>query len=134
MQTFSQIADKITVDDSDKIPGKVNVNTASVIVLTALMGGGDSAEQTAENIVAYRETLLYGMESIGELMDVPSMSVNTFQKIASLITTRSDVYSIRCVATADRNGKNGAKLETEAVVDRVESPCKILFWYQGATN
>jgi type II secretory pathway component PulK len=134
MQTFSQIADKITVDDSDKIPGKVNVNTASVIVLTALMGGGDSAEQTAENIVAYRETLLYGMESIGELMDVPSMSINTFQKIASLITTRSDVYSIRCVATADRNGKNGAKLETEAVVDRVESPCKILYWYQGATN
>ena len=134
VQTFSKIADKITVVDSDKIPGKVNINTASEIVLTALMGGGDSAEQTAENIIAYRETLLYGMESIGELMDVPSMSVNTFQKIADLVTTRSDVYSIRCVATADRNGKKGAKLETEAVVDRVESPCKILFWYQGATN
>ena len=134
VQTFSKIADKITVVDSDKIPGKVNINTASKIVLTALMGGGDSAEQTAENIIAYRETLLYGMESIGELMDVPSMSVNTFQKIADLVTTRSDVYSIRCVATADRNGKKGAKLETEAVVDRVESPCKILYWYQGATN
>lgn len=134
MQTFSTIADKITVDDGDKIPGKVNINTASEIVLTALMGGGDSAEQTAENIIAYRETLLYGMESIGELIDVPSMTINTFQKIAALITTRSDVYSIRCVATADRNGRNGAKLETEAVVDRVSSPCKILFWYQGATN
>ena len=130
VQTFSKIADKITVDDSDKIPGKVNVNTASEIVLAALMGGGDSAEQTAENIIAYRATLLYGMESIGELMDVPSMSINTFKNIAGLVTTRSDVYSIRCVATADRNGKNGAKLETEAVVDRVESPCKILFWYQ----
>ena len=134
VQTFSKIADKITVDDSDEIPGKVNVNTASEIVLAALMGGGDSAEQTAQNIIAYRETLLYGMESIGELLDVPSMSVNTFKKIADLVTTRSDVYSIRCVATADRNGKNGAKVETEAVVDRVESPCKILFWYQGATN
>jgi DNA uptake protein ComE-like DNA-binding protein len=134
MQTFSTIADKITVDDSDKIPGKVNINTASEIVLAALMGGGDSAEQTAQNIIAYRETLLYGMESIGELMDVPSMSINTFKNIAGLITTRSDVYSIRCVATADRNGKNGAKLETECVVDRAESPCKILFWYQGATN
>jgi len=134
VQTFSSIADKITVDDSDKIPGKVNINTASDIVLAALMGGGDSAQQTAENIVAYRETLLYGMESIGELLDVPSMTVNTFKKIADLITTRSDVYSIRCVATADRNGPNGTKLETEAVVDRVSSPCKILFWYQGATN
>ncbi|MBW7992683.1 MAG: general secretion pathway protein GspK, partial [Planctomycetes bacterium] len=134
VQTFSKIADKITVDDSEKIPGKVNVNTASEIVLAALMGGGDTAEQTAQNIIAHRETLLYGMESIGELLDVPSMSVNTFKKIADLVTTRSDVYSIRCVATADRNGKNGAKVETEAVVDRVESPCKILFWYQGATN
>ncbi len=133
-QTFSKIADKITVVDGDNIPGKVNVNTASEIVLAALMGGGDTAEQTAQNIIAHRETLLYGMESIGELLDVPSMSVNTFKKIADLVTTRSDVYSIRCVATADRNGKNGAKLETEAVVDRVESPCKILYWYQGASN
>ena len=133
-QTFSKIADKITVVDGDNIPGKVNVNTASEIVLAALMGGGDTAEQIAQNIIAHRETLLYGMESIGELLDVPSMSVNTFKKIADLVTTRSDVYSIRCVATADRNGKDGAKLETEAVVDRVESPCKILFWYQGATN
>jgi DNA uptake protein ComE-like DNA-binding protein len=133
-QTFSGIADKITIDSSGKIPGKVNVNTASEIVLAALMGGGDTAEETAQNIIAYRETLLYGMESIGELLDVPSMSVNTFQQIADLVTTRSDVYSIRCVATADRNGKSGAKVETEAVVDRVESPSKILFWYQGATN
>jgi hypothetical protein len=134
VQTFKQIADKITIDDSEEIPGKVNVNTASAIVLAALMGGGDTAEQTAESIIGYRETLLYGMESIGELLDVPSMSTNTFKNIADLVTTRSDVYSIRCVATAERNGPNGAKLETEAVVDRVESPCKILYWYQGATN
>jgi DNA uptake protein ComE-like DNA-binding protein len=134
VQTFSKIADQITVVDSEEIPGKVNINTASEIVLAALMGGGDTAEQTAQNIIAHRETLLYGMESIGELMDVPGMSVNTFKNIVDLVTTRSDVYSIRCVATADRNGKNGAKLETECVVDRVESPCKILYWYQGATN
>jgi DNA uptake protein ComE-like DNA-binding protein len=134
LQTFASIADKITVEDSDNIPGRVNINTASVIVLAALMGGGDSAQQTAENIVAYRESLLYGFESIGELLDVPSMTINTFKNISDLVTTRSDVYSIRCVATADRNGPRGAKLETEAVVDRVTSPCKIYYWYQGATN
>ncbi len=133
-QTFSKIADKITVDDSEKIPGKVNINTASDIVLAALMGGGDSAQQTAENIIAYREALLYGFESIGELLDVPSMTTNTFKNIADLVTTRSDVYSIRCVATADRNGPYGATLETEAVLDRVTSPYKILFWHQGASN
>jgi DNA uptake protein ComE-like DNA-binding protein len=134
LQTFSSIADKITVEDSDKVPGRVNINTASDIVLQALMGGGDSAQQTAENIVAYRESLLYGFESIGELLDVPSMTINTFKNIVDLATTRSDVYSIRCVATANRNGMNGAKVKTEAVVDRVTSPCKIYYWYQGATN
>ncbi len=133
-QTFKQIADKITVDESEKIPGKVNINTASEMVLAALLGGGDSAEQTAQEIIAYRETLLYGMESIGELLDVPSININTFKNIAGLITTRSDVFTIRCVATADRNGKNGATLETEAVVDRSSSPCKVLYWYQGASN
>jgi len=134
LQTFSNIADKITVDDSEKMPGKVNINTASKIVLRALLGGGDSAEQLAENIVAYRETLLYGMESIAEVMQVPSMTIDKFKQIAGLITTRSDVFTIRCVATADRNGKNGATQETEAVVDRSSSPCKVLYWYQGASN
>ncbi len=134
LQTFNQIADKITVDNSEKAPGKVNINTASAIVLRALLGGGDSAEQLAENIVAYRETLLYGMESIAEVMQVPSMDIDKFKQIVGLITTRSDVFTIRCVATADRNGKNGATLETEAVVDRSSSPCKVLYWYQGASN
>ncbi len=134
LQTFNQIADKITVDDSEKAPGKVNINTASAIVLRALLGGGDSAEQLAENIVAYRETLLYGMESIAEVMQAPSMTIDNFKKIAGLITTRSDVFTIRCVATVDRNGKKGATLETEAVLDRSSSPCKVLYWYQGANN
>ena len=133
-QTFKQIADKITVDDSEKIPGKVNINTASEIVLRALLGGGDSAEQIAQEITAYRETLLYGMLSIGELLDIPSMNINTFKNIAGLITTRSDVFTIRCVATVDRNMVSGATLETEAVVDRSSSPCKVLYWYQGASN
>ena len=134
LQTFNQIADKITVDDNEKALGKVNINTASGIVLRALLGGGDSAEQLAENIVAYRETLLYGMQSIAEVMQVPSMDIDKFKQMAGLITTRSDVFTIRCVATVDRNGKNGATLETEAVLDRSSSPCKVLYWYQGASN
>jgi type II secretory pathway component PulK len=134
LQTFSQIADKITVDDSAKGPGKVNVNTASEIVLAALLGGGDTARQVAAEIITYRESLLYGMQSIGELLDIPSMNISRFKNIAGLVTTRSDVFTIRCVATADRNMVRGATLETEAVVDRSSSPCKVLYWYQGASN
>ncbi len=134
LQTFNQIADKITVDSGDKVPGKVNINTASEIVLAALLGGSDTAEQTAMEIITYREGLLYGMQSISEMMQVPSMTTNMFKNIAGSITTRSDVYTIRCVATIDRKMNSGATLETEAVVDRSSSPCKILYWYQGASN
>lgn len=132
LQTFYQIADKITVSSEQKIPGKVNINTASKEVLAVLLGGGDSAEQIAEDIVAYREGLMYGMESIAELMQLGSISIDNFKKIASFITTRSNFFTIHCVATADRSGTDGLILHTEAVVDRSSSPCEILYWYQGA--
>ena len=68
MQTFYQIADMITVNSGQRIPGMVNVNTASEYVLAALLGGDDAAFTTAQSIIAYRESLMYGMESIGELV------------------------------------------------------------------
>jgi DNA uptake protein ComE-like DNA-binding protein len=132
LQTFRSIADKITVTNDEQIPGRVNINTASKYVLAALLGGDDGAEQLAEGIVAYRKGLYGGMQSIADVMNVASMNIAAFKRIASYITTRSDVYSIRCVATADRGGYRGAKIQTQTVVDRNSSPCQILYWYQGA--
>ena len=133
-QTFSRIADRITISSEEKLPGKVNVNTAPEVVLASLLGGDDTAYQIAENIITYRESLMYGIESIGELLQAGVMNVDTFKKIVDFITTRSDVFTIRSVATADRNDFAGATLETEAVVDRSSTPCKILYWYQGTSN
>lgn len=129
LETFSRIADKITVTNRRKIRGRVNINTAPGVVLTSLLGGGDTAEKLAEEIITYREGLTEGMQSIAELLKVESMKVGTFKKIANYITTRSDVYTIRCFATAERNTN---RLATETVVDRSTKPCKILYWYQGA--
>jgi len=131
-QTFSQIADKITVSSEQRIPGKVNINTASEYVLAALLGGGDTAVSTAQAIIDYRENLLYGMESIGGLLQSAAVSTESFRRIANYITTRSNVYTVRCVATADRSGADGLSFQTEAVVDRTSSPYEILYWYQGA--
>ena len=133
LQTFYQIADKITVESSNKIPGKVNINTASEDVLTALLGGDEAAEELARDIIIYRAGLIDGMQSIADVMQA-GMKIDTFKKIANYITTRSDVFTVRCVATADRSGLSGATLQTEAVVDRSSTPCKILYWYQGANN
>ena len=134
LETFSKIADKITVDDEDRIPGRVNVNTAPKIVLTAILGGGDTAEAIADDIIAYRQSLLFGMESIADLLKVESVKLGTFKRIANQVTTRSDIYTVRCFATAVRGTLPGTVLYSEAVIDRGKTPGKRLYSYQGANN
>ena len=128
LQTFREIADRITVSSEDKIPGRININTAPKEVFVALFGGDDQAEQLAHTIIADRSSLLYGFQSVGDLMDLASMTTAKFKTIVDQITVRSDVFTIQCFATAD---VSGASLQTECVVDRSETPCTILYWYQG---
>jgi len=132
LETFKDIADKITVDDKQGISGRVNINTAPKEVLAALLGDDETAEQIADEIINYRDGLLSGMQSIAEVLNVKSVNVKTFKEIAKHITTRSDTFTIQCVARADRGAGRGVRLQTEAVVDRSQTPCKILYWYQGA--
>lgn len=129
MQTFSQIADKITISGEDKVLGKVNINTAPKEVLMALFGGDDQAQQLAQTVMANRSSMMYGFQSIAELLNQQSMTVDKFKAIAEQVTVRSDVYTIRSYATADASG---ARMQTECVVDRSATPCTILYWYQGA--
>jgi type II secretory pathway component PulK len=115
--------------------GQVNINTASEIVLAALMGGTNEAYLAAESIIAYRETLLYGIEDPSVLTSEGLVTSDLYSLMQNYITVKSNIFSIRCVATADRGGsKTGAMLTTEAIVDRSTSPYKILYWYQGANN
>jgi len=134
LETFSGIADKITVRDDEQLPGRINVNTASKVVLEALLVEEDNAEQIALDIISHRRTLEDQMKSIAELLDIDSITIDTFKKIADSVTVRSDVYMLRCYSTAERMDSDGAALRTEAIVDRVETPCKVLYWYQGAVN
>ncbi|MHC4494617.1 MAG: type II secretion system minor pseudopilin [Planctomycetota bacterium] len=113
---------------------KVNINTASEIVLTALLGGGEDAESAALDIIAYRETAENGIEAISELTSEGILSNNVFSQIENYITTSSDVFTIYCIATADRSGRPGAKLQTEVVVNRSSRPYEVLFSYQGTNN
>lgn len=113
---------------------KVNINTASDIVLAALLGGGDEALRTAQSIIAYRDTLDEGIEDISELTEQGVLNQDDFGQLENYITTSSNIFMIRCFATANRNGLSGTTLQTEAVVDRSSTPSKILFWYQETSN
>ncbi len=111
---------------------KINVNTAPVEVLVALWGGTDLAYDLAYNVVSYRDSTLLGIQSLGELLDVPSMTTDAFKQILDQVTLQSNLYSITSVATADQTGISGATWVVEAVIDRGQSPAKILYWYEGA--
>jgi len=123
-----------TTESANQEPSKVNINTASDIVLAALLGGGDEAERTAQAIISYRDTLAEGIEDISELTEEGVLSNDIFGQIEDYITTSSDIFMIRCFATADKNGVSGTTLHTEAVVDRSSTPCQILFSYQETNN
>lgn len=133
LETFYKIADKLTTTDQKRIQGRVNINTASRTVLTALLGGPGQGEQIAVDIIGYRTNLLMGMDSITDLMKVSSMKLSTFKTIASQITTRSDIYTVSSTAKSDETAR-AAKLRTEMIIDRNTKPYTVLYWYQGVTN
>jgi general secretion pathway protein K len=108
-------------------PGKVNINTAELAVLTALME--DDNEDAASSMIEYRETLdgnqyKYNLTNEKWYENIPGAKMDP-----SLITISSDTF--RIVATAELNG---VKATTTAVVKREqESPtspwqCKVLNW------
>ena len=134
LETFKSIIDKITIADGKIVYGKVNVNTAEREVLEALFEGGSQAESIAASIITAREQQVEGIPDIGSLLDVDSMKVDDFKKIVDHVTVRSRVFRIICNAEKISQGYRASKLSCEAVVDRAEEDCRVLYWYQGASN
>jgi len=133
LQTFQGIADRITVTGDNETRPKVNVNTAPQQVLALLFEDTADAEKMAAKIVQYRDGLAYGLESIGDLLNVESLTKDRFKKIADLVTVRSNVYTIYSRAWTVSRDISGATRRIEAVVERGRKPCRVAYWYQGAS-
>lgn len=114
--------------------GLVNINTASEVVLAALLGGTNEAYVIANAIIAYRNTLEAGITDPSELTETGILSSDILEQIQDYITVSSNIFTIRCVATTAQNGPYGTTLQTEVVVNRSSSPYEVLYWYQGASN
>ena len=123
-----------TTGQTSESTALINVNTASDVVLAALMGGSNEAYAAAEAIIGYRENLEYGIEDVAELTQNGVISTDMLSMMQDSLTVTSNIYRITCTATADRGGRPGTTLETEVVIDRSVSPYRVLYWYQGASN
>lgn len=104
----------------------MNINTASLSVLTALLEG---RQEVAEDIIAHRESLMDGIVSIADLKDISSIDLDLAKKFIDYVTTRSSVYTIQVKAMATTTG---ATYETLAVVDRARTPAQVLYYREGA--
>lgn len=128
LETVLSIADRITVMDESELIGRVNINTASVEVLTALLEGRDDV---AENIVLYRTGQLDGITSLSDLSGIASLDESLIKQMLDFITVRSAIFTIYSYANADQTG---ARSILEAVVDRNTSPVQILYMRTGVIN
>ena len=100
----------------------------------ALWGGTDLAYEIANNVLTYRDSTLLGMQGIGELLDVSSMSIDAFKQVVDIVAVRSNVFCIYSAAEADQTGISGASGFAEVVVDRGPNPPTVLYRYQGVSQ
>jgi general secretion pathway protein K len=111
-------------------PGRININTAGVPVLAALLGS--DSEELSQALYDFRQEMAEGKDIhdfsgakwYKEVTGFGDVDINP-----SLITTSSDVFRIESEASI-----NIFKTSVTAVVQRVQSPesgkwtCKILSW------
>ena len=126
--TALSIIDNAALNNRQSYTGRVNINTAGVIVLTALLEGD---RELAENLVAYRDGLAGGFTGMADLEQVQGISIEGLRKLVDLTSVRSSVYEIDCTATSNATG---LQFHTKAIVNRQQDEGRILYWREGSSH
>ena len=116
--------DELTLTDEERLPGRINVNTACREVLMSLP---KMTASTAEAMVMRQTSGKGPASNVGDLFTDKTISEEQFKAFAERLTVRSSVFEIR----SSGQTKWGIGREIVAVVDRGVSPVNILYWYQS---
>jgi hypothetical protein len=103
----------------DRIPGKVNLNTAGPEVLTLIFNDDPGV---AESILALRQSRAEGITSIVDLLEVRRIDPEILSTVADQLDVTGWVYSISSRGISP----TGQEIEIHAVVDRSTLPVKII--------
>ncbi|MDX9975472.1 MAG: helix-hairpin-helix domain-containing protein [FCB group bacterium] len=122
--SLKRIADRLTTSDDEVQTGLVNINTASMEVLSCLPGLDESL---AQSIVMARDGRAGGFPSTMDLLDVSGMTVDILKQFYGLVATRSDVFTARSIGVL-RGG--AVRANVSAVLDRTESNVRIRYWQE----
>jgi len=97
-EKVQEIIDFLPVPALPVIRGRVNLNTASQAVLLALPG---MTEEAVQDIITYRESADGPFESVGELLQLNSVTEEMFARLSDLVTTRSYAFRVRAYGVID---------------------------------
>jgi DNA uptake protein ComE-like DNA-binding protein len=128
MSTALNIIDNAALNNRKFYSGRVNINTVGVIVLTAVLEGN---RELAETIVAYRDGMAGGFTSMSDLQEIEGMTQDALKKLVDLVSVRSSVYEIDCVA---HSNATNLEFHVKAIVNREQSEGRILFWREGNSH
>lgn len=128
---FKGIANKITVHEGEAVPGLININTAPIEILQILPG---MDEEKARAIIQARsvdennpQSSGRPFRSLGDLMDVQGLDVDTLKQIGPMIAVRSDVFRVESYGISDDGKEMGYCM---GVVDRTGDRIEIKLWRQ----
>jgi general secretion pathway protein K len=123
-----RIADKAVLADNGVQRPKVNVNTAGLVVLTAILEGDSD---TAEDIYDYVLESGWGLTSLEDVCEIESLTTAAARKLVDNLTVNSTVFCINCKASPLSGAR---KTVAQAIVDRSKDPIEIIYYRQGVDN
>ena len=126
LNTALSIIDNAALNNRKFYSGRVNINTAGVVVLTAVLEGN---RQLAESITTYRDGMAGGFTSMADLQDIEGMTQEMLKKLVDIVSVRSSVYEIDCVAYSNTTN---LKFHVKAIVNREQSEGRIIYWREGS--
>ena len=103
------IADDLTVQSGENLPGLVNINTAGLATLVCLPGLN---RPLAQAIISYRQSSGFFPNS-AHLLKVQGMSRETFKQVASRVAARSETFRI---LSEGRVTSTGARQRIQEIV------------------
>jgi competence ComEA-like helix-hairpin-helix protein len=103
------MADDLTTQSGEDLPGVVNINTASLEVLACLPG---LSRELAQAIISFRQSSGF-FPNIAGLLRVPGMTPDSFKQVAPRVTARSETF---CILSEGKISSTGARQRLQEIV------------------
>ena len=123
-----KIASKAVLSDGEIQRARINVNTATLVVLTALLEGDSD---TAQDILDHVQESVWGIESLEDICEVKSLNKTKARKLVDNLTVNSSVFCVNCTGYSSISRR---KMTAQAIVDRSKDPTEVIYYRQGVDN